>query len=41
MDSSQRTLEHYKRTLEHYSSAHYREGHLVASLKRALPELNI
>ena len=34
MDSSQRIL-------ERYSSAHYREGHLVASLKRALPELNI
>ena len=34
MDSSQRTL-------EHYSSAYYREGNLVASLKRALLELNI
>lgn len=37
MDSSQRTLEHYKRTLEHYSSAHYREGHLVASIFFCFP----
>lgn len=34
-------MDYSPRTLEHYSSAHYREGHLVASLKRALPELNI
>ena len=30
-----------KSSFERYSSAHYREGNLVASLKRALPELNI